>query len=363
MKVKNISTRRKTPLLVAVMLPAVLAAAAPAAAAPTPKVKFVSSVSDSMTRIVMPPDTAPAMNGESDGGLLASTRAPVSDTAGDAQASANAAQTTAVRHSPASVTGGYEMRRIRAVTRVSGTVDRDTAAGPAAEVFGESRSETDFTITGPVALSLNLEVPAVQTDDPEDCAWAMVVIRRGADTPVYVRYADTGGAGCVDGPANKSLPNEPLAPGTYTLTTVAAGDTTPSDDRVESAMRARVGVTLTLGSGRLCTNILPSSSGATINGTSGDDVLCGRSGPDVLRGFSGNDLLLGQGGGDTLLGGAGRDVLRPGNGADDASGGDGDDVVRACDDRRDTLRGQAGSDRVFRDPIDVISGFETRSSC
>lgn len=342
-----------------------LTAGLPAGAAlPTPKVKFAGNSSESMTRIVMPPETAPALNSDSDGGLLASTSAPVTDTAGAAEATANAVQSAAVRHSPAGVTGGYEMRRIRVVSRVSGNVDRATTDGPAASVIAESRSETDFTITAPVALTLTLATPVVQTDDTaQDCAWTMVLLRRGADAPVYTRYVDTGGAGCEDELANKPLPNAPLPPGTYTLSTVAAGDTTPSDSRVESAMSARVGVTLTLGSGRICTNILPTSSGGTIPGTTGDDLLCGRSGPDVLRGFAGNDMLLGQGGNDTLLGAGGRDVLKPGAGIDDASAGDGNDVVRGCDNRKDTLRGQRGSDRVYRDPIDVISGFETRSRC
>lgn len=359
MLVNCFSARRTTPLLLAVLLPAVLAVGAPATAAPTPKVKFVSNASDSSSSVVLPPDE-PVMKNDADGGLLARTSAPATATSGYASATANAAQSSAVRHGPANVTGGYEMRRIRALSRVSGTADRGDEAGAAANVTATSQSETEFTITAPVALSLSLDTPAVQTDDSADCARTLVQLRSQTEV-VYSRSAAS--QGCPRQPVNNSLAAEPLPAGTYRLTTLAEGNTTPSGTRVESKMRARVGVTLTLGSGRLCTNILPTSSGGTIEGTGGNDLLCGRSGPDVLKGFRGNDVLLGQGGSDVLYGAVGRDVLRPGNGTDRVSAGDGDDVVRACDNHKDTLRGQAGSDRVFRDRIDVISGFETKSTC
>ena len=57
------------------------------------------------------------------------------------------------------------------------------------------------------------------------------------------------------------------------------------------------------------------------------------------------------------------DRITGGAGADAVEAGPGDDIVRACDDTKDVLRGQRGVDKVFRDPVDVITGFERRSAC
>lgn len=48
---------------------------------------------------------------------------------------------------------------------------------------------------------------------------------------------------------------------------------------------------------------------ATIDGTSGDDILIGGSEDDLILGLSGDDLLEGQAGNDTLDGGNGDDIL------------------------------------------------------
>ena len=57
----------------------------------------------------------------------------------------------------------------------------------------------------------------------------------------------------------------------------------------------------------------------TINGTPGNDVICGGPNSDTIDGRGGNDVVLGGGGNDTLVGDAGRDTLNGGPGTDTAS--------------------------------------------
>ncbi len=74
-------------------------------------------------------------------------------------------------------------------------------------------------------------------------------------------------------------------------------------------------------------------------GNGGNNTLSGGDGADVLDGGLGNDLLLGGDGADNLTGGGGVDVLQGGAGNDTLTatsgstldGGDGDDVLRVID--------------------------------
>jgi Ca2+-binding RTX toxin-like protein len=89
----------------------------------------------------------------------------------------------------------------------------------------------------------------------------------------------------------------------------------------------------------------------TISGTAGDDdgvsnpVLQGTAGDDVICGFEGNDVLKGSGGNDTLYGGAGNDTLTGGKGADSLDGGTGDDLMVAGY-GNDTAIGRKGADDI-----------------
>ena len=56
-----------------------------------------------------------------------------------------------------------------------------------------------------------------------------------------------------------------------------------------------------------------------IEGTAGNDVICGGPNGDTIDGLGGNDLVLGGAGNDTLVGLSGRDTLNGGPGADTAS--------------------------------------------
>jgi hypothetical protein len=85
------------------------------------------------------------------------------------------------------------------------------------------------------------------------------------------------------------------------------------------------------------------SSGLTINGSAGDDVIIGSAGADVLIGGAGNDDLHGKGGNDTLRGGDGDDKLSGGSGDDDLQGGSGNDSLQG-DGGNDSLQGGSGAD-------------------
>lgn len=70
-----------------------------------------------------------------------------------------------------------------------------------------------------------------------------------------------------------------------------------------------------------------SSNAPQINGTLGNDVICGGPGPNDLTGGAGDDVIFGGGGNDRLSGGDGNDRLFGGDGNDQLSGGAGDDYL------------------------------------
>lgn len=82
-----------------------------------------------------------------------------------------------------------------------------------------------------------------------------------------------------------------------------------------------------------------------INGTPGDDVICGSPGPDQINGLGGNDVIYGLGGDDTINGGDGNDVVHGGTGNDTINGGNGNDQLMGGL-GSDTVRGNAGDDML-----------------
>jgi hypothetical protein len=84
---------------------------------------------------------------------------------------------------------------------------------------------------------------------------------------------------------------------------------------------------------------------ATIEGTTGADVLNGTPGDDVIVGLGGADRINGRGGNDTICGGGGSDALKGRGGRDLVSGGKGNDVLSGGS-GPDRLLGEAGRDTL-----------------
>lgn len=91
-----------------------------------------------------------------------------------------------------------------------------------------------------------------------------------------------------------------------------------------------------------------------LNGSSGDDVICGDddnntinalSGEDVVRAGGGDDIVDGGEHDDEIYGEAGNDVLNGGEGEDTLDGGPGNDILTGGEDD-DELIGGDGSDTV-----------------
>ena len=77
----------------------------------------------------------------------------------------------------------------------------------------------------------------------------------------------------------------------------------------------------------------------TLNGTAGNDIMCGKGANDTLNGLGGNDLLIGDGGDDVMSGAQGNDAILGTSGNDTLKGGQGND----------SLQGGPGSD-TCQDP-------------
>lgn len=87
------------------------------------------------------------------------------------------------------------------------------------------------------------------------------------------------------------------------------------------------------------------TTGVTVDGRAGDDLITGGSGDDTLKGGDGNDSLLGGDGNDALDGGLGNDTLDGGLGDDTLLGGEGNDTLDGGD-GVDVLDGGAGDDTL-----------------
>ena len=87
-----------------------------------------------------------------------------------------------------------------------------------------------------------------------------------------------------------------------------------------------------------------------LQGTAGNDVICGRGGADTIGGNAGNDIIRGGGGSDRLQGDSGSDVLL---------GEGGNDWLWARDGQHDHVKGGRGYDRYRYDQsIDRLRSVE-----
>ena len=86
-----------------------------------------------------------------------------------------------------------------------------------------------------------------------------------------------------------------------------------------------------------------------IEGTSGDDKICGLGGNDIIYGRGGNDEIDGGTGKDLIYGGYGNDIIDERDGRGRIFGGPGKDKVILKDGSRDHFKGGLGSDRARAD--------------
>ncbi|MDB5998808.1 MAG: Ig family protein, partial [Rhizobacter sp.] len=103
------------------------------------------------------------------------------------------------------------------------------------------------------------------------------------------------------------------------------------------------------------------STGSSLYGMGGNDVLQGAASADTLDGGTGDDQLFGAGGADKLFGGAGNDRLDGNDGDDVLDGGDGNDTLDGGA-GFNQLRGGSGDDtyRVgFFDTVEELAGGGT----
>jgi dipeptidyl aminopeptidase/acylaminoacyl peptidase len=97
---------------------------------------------------------------------------------------------------------------------------------------------------------------------------------------------------------------------------------------------------------RPCTVTGTPGDDPALDGTAGDDVICGLGGNDVIHALDGNDTIIGGGGSDELFGEGGDDTIAGAAGADELVGAAGDDRLTG-DSAKDVHRGGADDDYIF----------------
>ena len=191
-----------------------------------------------------------------------------------------------------------------------------------------------FQVSGPDGTDILYGVGVLRFSDRQVAIGSFVSLtaRPGGDILIGDSWADT----LVSGPGNDTMDGKDgydtavfsgnFAAYTFTqsngVVTVQGPDGTDSLTNIEALRFADQTV--------LASN-LPSHSGLTLTGTSGNDTLTGGSGDDTISGLAGNDSLNGGAGNDTLNGGGGADTLDGGDGNDTLNGGAGNDTATYWD--------------------------------
>jgi len=334
-----------------------IAPAAPGDASPrVPPVLFRASTTEAAVAVTA--SDADGSDASAGRGLQSQPRAQSEVDAGGSRSEATSTHRHRVHHGP--LDGDYTVRRVRAVSNARATATADTATGTGAGARAVSTFVTRLRVQMPVQYALSSSREAQTDDTALDCSLATVTLRKG-DEVLYRKTSRTAAPGCSQGLPDVGVGAGELSQGDYTLESRVVAET-----RARGAWtvrsRGRLEVTLDLGSGKRCRNVLPPAAGATLVGTAGRDVLCGGAGPDIIKGRGGDDVLIGYGGADRIFGHAGRDAVDPGGGRDTVYGGRGNDHVYACDSARDDLFGGPGWDAATVDSRDRTSQFEKTTS-
>jgi uncharacterized repeat protein (TIGR01451 family) len=149
---------------------------------------------------------------------------------------------------------------------------------------------------------------------------------------------------------NAGTPNATVITNTSTIT---ATSTDPSTANNTATATTTVGTAAELCA--LAGAIKGTTASDTLNGTSGDDIICGGNGSDAINGLGGNDTIFGQNGKDALNGSDGNDNVMGANGKDQVTGGVGTDMLRGGN-APDVLNGQDGAGG---DSLDGGNGSDT----
>jgi hypothetical protein len=217
----------------------------------------------------------------------------------------------------------------------------------------EGSAEFEFATNGPTPFLFSGALNA-QNSDSNDCTEIDVEL----SGPLSRSFLARGGGDCSPGPRNRGFVVADVLPaGEYQLEVDYGATVDPEERGTETATGA---VDVNIFFFRRCT-VLGDNRANTLNGTTGNDVICGRGGNDRINGRGGGDLVFGGGGGDTVNGGGGGDDLRGdsgadtvrgqgakdrldgGSGRDTLSGGAANDKIKAADGAADTVNGGAGN--------------------
>ena len=141
------------------------------------------------------------------------------------------------------------------------------------------------------------------TGDPFVCTWPVLPAGATAIITYTVRLSD-------DTPSGSSLTNS------ASVTT-----TTPETSTANNSGSATTSLPA-------CTiNFSTATTGQTIRGTAGADVICGSPYADTIQALDGADVVFGNGGGDTVQGNGGDDKMFGGPGDDTITGPPGNDAA------------------------------------
>ena len=202
----------------------------------------------------------------------------------------------------------------------------------------EGSAEVEFSTSGPTPFLFSGALNA-QNSDHDNCTEIDVDL----SGPINRTFVARGGGDCSpSGPRHRGFVVADVLPaGDYQLNVEHSSTVDPEDPGTETSTGA---VDVNIFFFRKCT-VLGDNRPNTLNGTTGDDVICGRGGNDRINGRGGADLILGEGGNDVIRGGGGNDDLRGDSGADTVSGQGGKDSIDGGP-GRDGLSGGAADDKI-----------------
>jgi hypothetical protein len=205
----------------------------------------------------------------------------------------------------------------------------------------------------PVAQGTNITYNLTITVTGDGIPELEVIDNTPANTTYQVAFVIAGLSGIHESSPVDRIRYNGIAvpPGTYTTTlTVQVNGAIPNGTAIINTLQATQAIndTNTADNTSTVTSIAATCSpnldfrnstrGVAIQGTPGDDVICGSpyndtiqglGGNDIIFGFAGNDMIQGGDANDQMYGGAGDDTLQGPPGVDSADGGPGKDICKS----------------------------------